>query len=139
MKKQPVLIRRIKKIARSDVGTYRNLFDSVQRLLDAGLLTEEDIQNSYFTWSSGKNIQKLGSCYTIFRIIIISSIYDDPSVPEVFLDHTVYHECVHMRIGYHPWNKVYHDAEFHRQMDLFPDNEKVDKDGMKFIDEYLIK
>lgn len=137
LSKRPVVIRRMKGIARTDVGTYRNLFDSVKRLMQMGLLSDADIQNSVFTWSRVKSSKRLGYCQNIFRIVVISAIFDDPSVPEVFLDQVVYHECIHLRIGYRPHCRSYHDAEFKRQMGLFPDNKKVDRELKLFLKENI--
>ncbi len=135
LSKRPVVMRRMKGIARTDVGVHRNLFDSVERLMDMGLLTAEDIQNSVFTWSRIKSTKRLGYCQNIFRIVVISAVFDDPSVPEVFLDNVVYHECIHLRVGYRPNCHNYHDADFKRQMGLFPDNKKVNENLTLFLKE----
>ncbi len=137
LSKRPDVIRRMKGIIRSDVGQYRNLFDSVERLMQMGLLSDSDIQNSVFTWSRVKSSKRLGYCQNIFRIVVISAIFDDPSVPEVFLDQVVYHECIHLRVGYRPNCHSYHDADFKRQMDLFPDNKKVDHELTLFLKENI--
>ena len=135
LSKRPVVIRRMKGIARTDVGTNRNLFDSVERLMNMGLLSEEDIQNSVFTWSRIKSTKRLGYCQNIFRIVVISAVFDDPSVPEAFLDNVVYHECIHLRVGYRPNCHNYHDADFKRQMDLYPNNKKVNEKLTIFLKE----
>ena len=135
LSKRPVVIRRMKGIARTDVGAHRNLFDSVERLIEMGLLSEEDIQNSIFTWSRIKSTKRLGYCQNIFHIVVISAVFDDPSVPEAFLDNVVYHECIHLRVGYRPNCHNYHDADFKRQMDLYPNNKKVNEKLTLFLKE----
>lgn len=139
LSKRPIVLKRMKTITRSDVGLNRNLFDSVDRLLQIGLLNPEDIQNSVFTWSRIKSTKKLGYCQNIFRIVVISAIFDDPSVPETFLDYVVYHECVHLRIGYLPNCHNYHNAEFRQQMNRFPDSKKVNKELTLFLKENFWK
>ena len=115
LRKRPVYFKRSRRLTRSDTGKYRNLYDSVQRLLDKGLLTDPDIDNTIFSWTTGSNRTKLGYCAQMFRIVVISSVFDDPSVPEELLDYVVFHECLHLRQGYRPFNRRPHDAEFQRQ------------------------
>ena len=66
---------------------------------------------------------------TILRwasIVAISSIFDDPKVPEELLDYVVFHECLHLRQGYRPFNRRPHDAEFQRQERMFPRYEEME-------------
>ena len=118
--KRPIYLKRSRNITCTDTGRYRNIYDSVQRLLDRGLLTADDLDNAYFTWTSKPNYTRLGHCQQIFRVVVISSVFDDPAVPESVFDFVVYHECLHLRQGYRPFNRHPHDAEFRRQEKLFP-------------------
>lgn len=118
--KRPVFLKRSRNLKRSDVGQYRNIFDAAQRLLDMGLLTADDLDNTYFTWTSEPNYTRLGYCAQMFRVVAISSVMDDPGIPEYVFDHVVYHECLHLRQGYRPFDSHPHDAEFHRQEKLYP-------------------
>ena len=126
LRKRPVYFKRCRRLTRSDMGEHRNLFDSVQRLLDMGLLDARDIDNTVFSWTTGSNRTKLGYCAQMFRIVVISSIFDDPKVPEELLDYVVFHECLHLRQGYRPFNRRPHDAEFQRQERMFPRYEEME-------------
>ena len=128
LKKRPTYFSRCRRIARTDVGKYRNLFDSVQRLLDRGLLLNSDIDNTLFSWTKGENLTKLGYCAQMFRLVVISAVFDDPHVPEEILDYVVFHECLHLRQGYRPFNRHPHDAEFRRQESLYPDHQRLEKE-----------
>ena len=127
LRKRPVYFKRCRRLTRSDMGEHRNLFDSVQRLLDMGLLDARDIDNTVFSWTTGSNRTKLGYCAQMFRIVVISSVFDDPNVPEELLDYVVFHECLHLRQGYRPFNRRPHDAEFQRQERLYPDHEEMER------------
>lgn len=126
LRKRPVYFKRCRRLTRSDMGEHRNLFDSVQRLLDMRLLDARDIDNTVFSWTTGSNRTKLGYCAQMFRIVVISSIFDDPKVPEELLDYVVFHECLHLRQGYRPFNRRPHDAEFQRQERMFPRYEEME-------------
>ena len=127
LRKRPVYFKRSRRLTRSDTGKYRNLYDSVQRLLDKGLLRDRDIDNTIFSWTTGSNRTKLGYCAQMFRIVVISSVFDDPNVPEELLDYVVFHECLHLRQGYRPFNRRPHDAEFQRQERLYPEHEEMER------------
>lgn len=127
LRKRPVYFKRSRRLTRSDAGKYRNLYDSVQRLLDRGLLRDGDIDNTIFSWTTGSNRTKLGYCAQMFRIVVISSVFDDPNVPEELLDYVVFHECLHLRQGYRPFNRRPHDAEFQRQERLYPEHEEMER------------
>ncbi|MCQ2070457.1 MAG: M48 family metallopeptidase [archaeon] len=131
--KRPVFIKRSRNITRNDVGRTRSLYDSVQRLLDAGLLTESDIENTEFTWTVEPGYTRLGTCSQMFRVVTISSVLDDADVPERLLDYVVYHECMHLRQGCTPFTHVHHDAVFHRYMKRFPDADGAEKELREHI------
>lgn len=118
--KRPVFLRRSRNIARTDTGRYRNIYDAAQRLLDAGLISPEDLDCTYFTWTSAPNYARLGYCHRMFRVVAVSSVLDDPAVPEYVFDFVVYHECLHLRQGYRPFDRHPHDAAFCRQERLHP-------------------
>ena len=118
--KRPVFLKRSRNLARTDTGKVRNIYDAVQRLLDGGLLTPDDLDDTYFTWTSAPNYTRLGYCQQMFRVVAVSSVLDDVSIPEYVFDFVVYHECLHLRQGYRPFNRHPHDPEFHRQEKLYP-------------------
>jgi len=127
LRKRPVYYRRGRRLLRSDIGEYRNLFDAVQRLVEIGLLSESDIQNTLFTWTAEPTFTRLGYCSQMFRIVVISKVFDSPSIPEELFDYVVYHECMHLRQGYRPFNHRPHDAEFRRSMSLYPNGDELEE------------
>lgn len=118
--KRPTYIRRSRNLRRTAVGDCRDLHGSVDRLLDSGLLSGEDIDNSYISWTRQDNRRRVGFCSTMFRVIGISSALDSPSVPEPVLDYVVYHECLHLRQRYHPGERS-HDSRFRAWERMYPD------------------
>ena len=127
LKKRPVYYKRGRRLLRSDIGEYRNLFDAVQRLVEKGLLNESDIQNTLFTWTAEPTFTRLGYCSQMFRIVVISKVFDSPSIPEELFDFVVYHECMHLRQGYRPFNHRPHDAEFRRSMAIYPNGGELEE------------
>lgn len=127
LSKRPIYFRRCRRLTRSDVGEYRNLFDSVQRLIERGLLTDQDIDNTLFSWTSEANYTRLGYCSQMFRIVVISKVFDSPDVPEELLDFVVYHECMHLRQGYRPFNRRPHDSAFHQSMRNYPNHDELER------------
>mgnify|MGYP007099006089 FL=1 len=117
--KRPLYIRRSRNLTRSEVGGYRVLTDSLDRLLESGLISPTDIDNSYISWTRSDSIRRVGFCATMFRTIGISSALDDTDVSSDALDYVVYHECLHLRQRYRPTGRV-HDAEFRGWEHSFP-------------------
>ena len=105
--RRPVYIDRSRNLLRTDIGDHAFIPDSIQRLLDAGLLTPEDIRNSWFSWTRRDNLRRLGFCSTLFRVVGISSALDSPEVPDAVRD------------GYRPGGRT-HDAEFRRWERSYP-------------------
>ena len=118
--KRPTYVRRARNLTMSTVGQTRDLVDSVQRLLDTGLLRDSDIDNSVFTWTKTPNYTRMGYCSTMMKVVAVSSILDDERYSDNVVDEVVYHECLHLRQGYRPFDRNPHDAAFRRQMKLFP-------------------
>jgi len=121
-----IYIRRSKNITRDPIGKELNLIESIDRLLDSSLLTPEDIQNSFFSWTVHPNYRKVGYCSPMMRVVAVSSALDDLSVPDYVVDFVVYHESLHLRQGYRP-SKRAHDHSFKKEEDLFPGRKDAEK------------
>ena len=119
LSRRPVFIRRSRNLLRTDAGACAFLPDSVDRLMDSGLLSPSDIRNSVFSWTRTESTRRLGFCSTMFRVVGISSALDSPHVSDELRDYVVYHECLHLRQGYRPSHRV-HDSEFRRWEHSFP-------------------
>lgn len=124
--RRPVFVRRSRNLLRTDIGDHAFIPDSVQRLLDCGLLTADDIDNSWFSWTRRESVRRLGFCATMFRVVGISKALDSPDVPDEVLDYVVYHECLHLRQGYRP-NRSSHDAEFRSWERAYPGWEECER------------
>ncbi len=122
---RPTFVQRSHNLLRTDMGSSRFIPDSVQRLLDSGLLHASDIDNSWFSWTRHNNIRRLGFCSTMFRVVGISSILDSNDVDEDLLDFVVYHECLHLRHGYRPDERA-HDRQFREWEHEYPDWERCE-------------
>ena len=122
---RPVYIRRSKNLTRSDMGEYHCLMDSVQRLLDNGMLEPEDIENAYMSWTLRDSSRRLGFCSTMFRVVGISSILDSPDVDDDMRDYVVYHECLHLRQRYSTSRRP-HDSRFRAWERAYPDWQAIE-------------
>ena len=119
LRNRPTYISRSRNLIRSDSGDVHNLSESVQRLLDSGILEESDISNSYISWTRRDSKRRVGFCSTMFRLVGISAALDSVDVSEHTLDYVVYHECLHLRQGYRPSHRV-HDSVFRQWEHEYP-------------------
>ena len=119
LRNRETYLRRSKNLSRTPAGKVYNIVDSVDRLLDMGLLKPADIDNSFFSWTVRPNVGRIGFCSTMMKVVGISSALDDPSTPEYVLDYVVYHESLHLRQGYRPQKRA-HDSDFRREERAFP-------------------
>ena len=126
--KRPVYFRRSRNLTDTGIGKVRSLYDSVQRLMDAGLVRESDIDNSIFVWTTRPLYTRMGKCSTMMRIVSISSVFDSDRWSEHTLDYVVYHEIIHLRLGYRPFDRNPHDRQFRREMSLYPDSESAEEE-----------
>lgn len=117
---RPVYLSRSRNLSRTTTGTCRDLSESVQRLLDAGLLSESDVGNSYMSWTRRGALRRMGFCSTMFRVVGISSTLDSDEIPDHVVDYVVYHECLHLRQGYRPDHRS-HDPQFRSWERSYPD------------------
>ncbi len=117
--RRPVYIARSRNLSRSVTGEHADLTDSVQRLLDMGLLAPSDIDNSYISWTRRDTRRRVGFCSTMFRVVGISAALDSDSVPDYARDYVVYHECLHLRQRYRPDNRT-HDRQFRAWERAYP-------------------
>lgn len=124
--RRPVFIRRSRNLLRTDVGKHAFIPDSVDRLLDAGLLQPRDIENSWFSWTRRDNMRRVGFCGTMFRVVGISSVLDSNEISDEVRDYVVYHECLHLRQGYRPSQRV-HDSEFRAWERSYPDWQECER------------
>lgn len=115
--KQPVYVRRSRNLTRSPQGSFRNLLDSVQRLTSQGMVDEDE--EMFISWTKENNHRRVGYCSVLMKVIAISSIFDNPEVPEYVLDYVVYHEMLHLNNGVDP-DSPKHGPEFRAQERLFP-------------------
>lgn len=125
---RPIYMSRMRSITHDGQGNERSLYDSVQRLMDAGLVFPSDIDNTVFVWTKRPTYTRLGYCATIVRLIVISCIFDDLNVDDRIVDYVVYHEIVHNRIGYRPFDRNPHDAQFKRYEKMYPDTEGINEE-----------
>ncbi|AIZ56338.1 hypothetical protein Mpt1_c04450 [Candidatus Methanoplasma termitum] len=124
--KRKIYLRRSRNLTGSPEGNERNLIESLDRLLDSGLLDPGSIGNSFFSWTKIPNVRKFGFCSPMMRVVGISCLLDDVSIPEFVLDYVVYHEALHLKQGYRPGQRS-HSKEFRQQERKYPKYEEAEK------------
>jgi len=75
----------------------RKLNDSVQRILKIGIIDEQDIEDSYFTWYRRAYWKYLGACYMKQKLVAINPVLDYRAYSQTAFDKVVYHEILHLR------------------------------------------
>ncbi|HKM09869.1 MAG TPA: hypothetical protein VJX93_05245 [Candidatus Methanomethylophilaceae archaeon] len=126
LSKRPTYLQRSRNVSRTTVGKNREIGESLDRLLDAGLIRDTDIHNSFYTWTINPNCRMLGGCNPMFRVITISSALDSDKVPEDVFDYVTYHETLHLRRGFRP-DKRAHDKSFRLLERQFPKWQECEK------------
>lgn len=124
--KRPTYLQRSRNVSRTTVGKNKEIGESLDRLIEADLICDSDIHNSYYTWTSRPGYTKVGSCNPVFRVITISSSLDSEKVPDKVLDYVTYHETLHMRRGYRPHKRA-HDKAFRSLERSFSDWKECEK------------
>ncbi len=124
--KRKIFINRSKNMKDEHKGDCRDIMDSLDRLIDSGLVRSSDIRNSWYVWTDKPNLRKVGYCSPLFRVVAISSALDSPDVPENVLDYVVFHETLHLRQGYRPFQKP-HDRDFKRMESEYPDRNTCER------------
>jgi predicted metal-dependent hydrolase len=123
---RPKYLKRSRNLLCTQQGSCRNLMDSIERLLDSGLVTESDIGNSYITWASSMPKYKFGMCNQMFRVIVINPVLDSDSVPDEVIDFVVYHEILHLRQDRSKKRRP-HNAQFRSWEHAYPNYLGIEK------------
>ncbi|MBP5203699.1 MAG: M48 family metallopeptidase [Candidatus Methanomethylophilaceae archaeon] len=124
---RPRFLARSRRFTLSTEGEHRSLADSLERLIEMGMLSREDSEGVYLTWSRHPSVSVLGTCHSMFRVISVSNALDTDALPEDCLDFVLYHEFLHARQGARIGMRK-HDAEFRREERAFPGYERIKAD-----------
>ena len=123
-KKQPVYIRRSKTLTRSPKGEHRDLRDSYRRLTEAGLIPHDpDVR---VLWTTEHNIRRVGYCSVLMKVIAVSSVFDNEMIPEFVLDYVVYHEFLHILVGFDPFGRN-HSPDFVKEEQRYPKRKEAEE------------
>lgn len=86
--KRPTYLRRSRNLTRTSIGSSRNLQDSFDRLVEAGLVEKDS--NVELVWSTNRKMRKAAASSVLMRLISISEILDSKEVPDYLVDYAVY-------------------------------------------------
>jgi hypothetical protein len=95
----------------------QRLFDDLNREY-----FENKIQRPILGWSKGKSYTRLGFYDAKRNLLVVSRIFDQPSVPEQVLRYLLFHEMLHI---FYPTirreeRRIIHSAEFKKTEHRFP-------------------
>ncbi len=117
-------IRGRKRIGTAQGETYdlNQIFDELNTRYFYGLLARPQM-----TWSRDHARNSLGHYDPAHNAIVVSRIFDHPSVPRCAVEYIVYHEMLHLK---HPVRlrgsrRCVHSAEFQAEEKLFPELDKA--------------
>jgi len=110
----------------------KHLHGSRGHFYDLEVVFVEDLNSRFFhallarprmSWSRGRTRRILGHYDPAHNAIVISRVFDHPSVPRYALEYIVYHEMLHLK---HPVKlrgsrRCVHSAEFQVEERLFPE------------------
>ena len=132
IRRQIQLVRQIRgrKHISGPEGKVFNLADVFQRLnmkYFSGLLAQPDLG-----WSLGRSRSMLGHFDPSHNAIIISRVFDEPSVPDFALDYVMFHEMLHLQypVDHSKSRRCVHTKEFREAERRFP-NWKEAKEALK--------
>jgi predicted metal-dependent hydrolase len=123
---RPKYLKRCRSLMLTQQGRCKNLIDSVERLMEAGLVEDDDIRNSYYTWADHMAKYRFGQCNQTFRVVTVNPILDDDRVPDEIVDYVVYHETLHLRQDTSKHHRP-HNAQFRSWEHQFPDYDKAEQ------------
>jgi hypothetical protein len=80
-------------------------------------------------WSPTKTRRILGHYDPAHNAIVISRIFDYPSIPRYAVEYIVYHEMLHLKhpVRLHGSRRCVHSAEFQAEEKLFPEGERAEE------------
>ncbi len=121
--KQPTYLRRSRNIIKTSEGEVKNLKDAEERLVKLGLIEKDP--NVVLTWTKESNVRRVGYCSVLMKVVVLSKVLDSESIPDFVLDYVLYHEYLHLMIGFDPTGEV-HSKEFHAREDNYPRAEEAE-------------
>jgi len=120
--KQPMYLRRTKKITRDHIGAFKDLHESFSRLEKMGLVSRD--KDIFFTWTKENLFRNVGYCSSLMKVMVISSTFDDDIIPDFVLDFVVYHEYLVMTEGKKNFGRE-HDYDLDQLERKFPEREEA--------------
>lgn len=123
---RPIYLDRCRSLTMSQQGRCKNLIDSVERLMDEGLVFDTDIGNSYFSWATHMAKYRFGQCNQNFRVVSVNPILDSDDVPDYIVDFVVYHEILHLRQDMTKAHRP-HNAQFRSWERMFPQYDEAEE------------
>ncbi len=108
--------------AKGHVYNLEEVFDELNRRFFYGLMGRPQM-----SWSHMRSRISLGHYDPSHNAIVVSRIFDHPSVPRYAVEYIVYHEMLHLK---HPVKlrgsrRCVHGKEFHAEEKLFPQLEQA--------------
>lgn len=122
--RQPVYLMRARNMTKDACGEYKDLNGSYQRLIDLGLVHYD--RDLVLTWTRTPNVKRIGYCSVLMKVIVISSVFDSPAIPDHVADYVLYHELIHLNKGFDPFGQR-HGIDFRVLESLYPRRDEAEE------------
>ncbi|MEE3401353.1 MAG: hypothetical protein VZQ28_05275 [Methanomethylophilus sp.] len=98
---QPLYLRRSRNLTHSPLGKNRDLGEAYERLISLGLVERDPAM--CLTWTKEPiPTGRAARCSVLMKVVAVSSLLDDPDIPEECLDYALYTELCRVSIGFDP-------------------------------------
>lgn len=114
---QALYLKRSRNLTLDHRGKVHDLQDAYLSLRDQGLV--RDCPDAVFNWTRRRNRMRVGYCSVLMKVIAVSSILDQPSVPPFVSEYVLYHELLHIQDGLRP-DRRHHGPEFRDREHIHP-------------------
>ena len=121
--KQPTYVNRCRGLTLSPKGDHRDLAESYDRLVGRGLLDRDP--DVYLGWGPAGTGRHSGFSSVLMKVVNMSSILDDESVPEEVLDYCLYAQLAHITMGFDPFT-TRRGEEYEELLAKYPEREEAE-------------
>lgn len=114
---QATFLRRYRELSESSRGCVRDLIESYNRLISAGLVKMDP--QVVFRWYDFRN-HSTAYCSVLMKVVVVHSMLDNEDVPEEVLDFVLYSALKRIEAGFKP-------KDPHVDLSGFPEHDRIEQ------------
>lgn len=123
--KQPMFIRRYRGLSRSSQGDERDLMESYDRLVSAGLVERDP--DLFLGWAVKSKPGTVGKSSILMKVVAMSDVLDSIDVPDDLMDYSLYSQVAHVGMGFTAHGNR-RGKEYDEILSRFPDRPRIEAD-----------